>query len=293
MHYTIVKPTRCQYKVTAGLRGSTAAKPPDRAPKIAHIPTTQRGKAHANAAACPCGCWNRDPEQTARARLSRRNGMQYVKGAPAQQKSLVPKALLGNAVPEAPLRNMALRYEAHSPGRFRRSTYNNESSCRQVADETSTALVVLKRVQVQSREQSMGPQRAFHHFLTLITLATTIAAGPVFADEEKWAGWDNSPELQSPQPDSKGRSGYWWWPESTGQLNTDKDTRGNRGRIFGPLNKKSWVCCLPPGPQEPSIPPDDNPIVWPGAQSGGSGGGGALLVSMAFQVAKTRPRLPM
>jgi outer membrane protein OmpA-like peptidoglycan-associated protein len=107
----------------------------------------------------------------------------------------------------------------------------------------------------------MGPQRAFHHFLTLITLATTIAAGPVFADEEKWAGWDNSPELQSPQPDSKGRSGYWWWPESTGQLNTDKDTRGNRGRIFGPLNKKSWVCCLPPGPQEPSIPPDDNPIV--------------------------------
>jgi outer membrane protein OmpA-like peptidoglycan-associated protein len=100
----------------------------------------------------------------------------------------------------------------------------------------------------------MGPQRAFHHFLALITLATTIAAGPVFADEEKWAGWDNSPELQSPQPDSKGRSGYWWWPESNEHRTEGADHIGNRGRVFATW-KAIETSNAPPPPEPPDWAP--------------------------------------
>lgn len=98
----------------------------------------------------------------------------------------------------------------------------------------------------------MGPQRAIHHFLTLITLTTAVAAGPAFAEEESTSDWGNAPELQSPQPDSKGRSGRWWWPEYSGDRPKEADHVGNRGRVFGNWEaSESSESSNTPAPPEP------------------------------------------
>ncbi len=98
----------------------------------------------------------------------------------------------------------------------------------------------------------MGPKRAIHHLLTLVALTTTVAAGPACADEEKWADWGNSPELQSPHPDSKGRSGHWWWPEYSDDRPKEADHVGNRGRVFGNWEaSESSESSNTPAPPEP------------------------------------------
>lgn len=90
----------------------------------------------------------------------------------------------------------------------------------------------------------MGPQRAIHHLLTLFALATAVTAGPACAEDEKWADWGNAPELQSPHPDSKGRSGYWWWPEYSQTLAGHTGT-GNRGRIYSRWEEQAQSSITP------------------------------------------------
>lgn len=98
----------------------------------------------------------------------------------------------------------------------------------------------------------MGPQRAIHHFLTLVALTTAVAAGPAFAEEESTSNWGNAPDLRSPHADSKGRSGHWWWPESSEQRPEETDYIGNRGRVFGNWEaSEASVSHNTPAPPEP------------------------------------------
>ncbi len=106
----------------------------------------------------------------------------------------------------------------------------------------------------------MGPQRAIHHLLTLFALATAVTAGPACAEDEKWADWGNAPELQSPHPDSKGRSGYWWWPERS-ESQTKQPGVGNRGKIYGKREESNQsINDTPPATFQPTSVPSKS---WP------------------------------
>lgn len=79
----------------------------------------------------------------------------------------------------------------------------------------------------------MGPQRAIRNVLTLTLLTTTCFTQQASPEEENTSALGNTPAPRSPHPDSKGRSGHWWWPEYSHDRPKDADRIGNRGRVFG------------------------------------------------------------
>lgn len=85
--------------------------------------------------------------------------------------------------------------------------------------------------------------------ITVLLISTALVTAPsVRAEEAPPEAWGTAPGARSPQPDSKGRTGHWWWPEGTSE-------RGNKGRIY---SKK----VLDPAPiaSETPVPP---PVVEP------------------------------
>lgn len=104
----------------------------------------------------------------------------------------------------------------------------------------------------------MGQQHAFRHLLTLTVLVSACCACQVSAEEENFSDWGSTAELQSPRPDSKGRSGHWWWPELP--KHSDGATLiGNRGRVFASqvLDISDSNTATP----EPPVPIDQGPTV--------------------------------
>lgn len=49
-------------------------------------------------------------------------------------------------------------------------------------------------------------------------------------DDMSW--WGNTGAKPDPQPDSQGRSGYWWWPIEPASNNDDAELWGNRGIVY-------------------------------------------------------------
>ena len=56
--------------------------------------------------------------------------------------------------------------------------------------------------------------------------------------------WGNGIDVEAPHPDSKGRSGRWWWPGSARD-----GVKGNGGRVFGKWEREETVS------EEESVPP--------------------------------------
>jgi len=98
----------------------------------------------------------------------------------------------------------------------------------------------------------MGPQRAIRNLLTLTMLAAVCLTQQASAEEENKSGWGNASDLRSPHPDSKGRSGHWWWPEYSDDRPKEADHVGNRGRVFGNWEaSEASVSHNTPAPPEP------------------------------------------
>lgn len=69
-------------------------------------------------------------------------------------------------------------------------------------------------------------------------------------DDMSWWGNTATPE---PVKDSKGRSGYWWWPQDPNPGGSDTELWGNRGIVYN-----MWT---PPAPPEPEPPKEPDPVV--------------------------------
>ena len=91
----------------------------------------------------------------------------------------------------------------------------------------------------------LNPMICVAALLSATVLASATSARAVEAPPE---GWGTAPGARSPQPDSKGRNGHWWWPEGT-------DERGNKGRIYS-----KQVPAPAPTAAETPVPP---PVVEP------------------------------
>lgn len=70
-------------------------------------------------------------------------------------------------------------------------------------------------------------------------------------DDMSW--WGNTGATPEPQPDSKGRSGYWWWPTEPASNANDGELWGNRGIVY-----HAWEKPAPPK-QEPAPAPAPEP----------------------------------
>ncbi|MBL7646171.1 MAG: OmpA family protein [Candidatus Hydrogenedentes bacterium] len=66
-----------------------------------------------------------------------------------------------------------------------------------------------------------------HMICVAATLSATVLASvtSALAVDGQPEGWGNATGARSPQPDSKGRAGHWWWPEKS-------DGGGNKGKIY-------------------------------------------------------------
>ncbi len=87
----------------------------------------------------------------------------------------------------------------------------------------------------------------------LILLAIVIPV--VEAETVDELSWGNNPELTSPEPDSKGRGGSWWWPAVE---KSDNAALGNRGKVFSRWDKsepETPVIISCPGPPTPPDQP--------------------------------------
>ena len=68
-------------------------------------------------------------------------------------------------------------------------------------------------------------------------------------DDMSW--WGNTGATPDPVADSKGRSGYWWWPKEPASNAGDTELWGNRGIVY-----HAWVKPEPPAaPVEPPAQP--------------------------------------
>lgn len=83
----------------------------------------------------------------------------------------------------------------------------------------------------------MGTIRAFLQllFIPLLVSASFAAPRQASAEEENKSNWGNTPGLRPAHPDSRGRSGHWWWPETSAQQDNVPAGKGNGGRVFGSI----------------------------------------------------------
>ena len=65
-------------------------------------------------------------------------------------------------------------------------------------------------------------------------------------DDMSW--WGNTGATPEPHTDSKGRSGYWWWPVEPASNVDDGELWGNRGIVY-----HAWVKAEAPAPT-PEVP---------------------------------------
>lgn len=95
----------------------------------------------------------------------------------------------------------------------------------------------------------------------LFAAAILLAAGMQTASAtEAKPTWGNTPGLTSPQPDLKGRAGYWWWPTPKAEGGSRPSGFGNRGRVFG-----AW--------KEPKVDESHSTVVAPASEGPGDGPG--------------------
>lgn len=107
----------------------------------------------------------------------------------------------------------------------------------------------------------MGTQRAILHLLTITLMASAClaASGQTSTHEENTTNWGNTPGLRSPHPDSKGRSGHWWWPELSEPRSKGAALTGNQGRVFS--NRTVETSSKLPVPPDPPAWIPENVIV--------------------------------
>lgn len=95
----------------------------------------------------------------------------------------------------------------------------------------------------------------FASVLVFTLIASALYVAPAAATEEKdrsW--WGHSDTLRPITPDSKGRSGYWWWPVAPKSNVGDQELWGNRGVVFSqfeprePRPRPVEVTPQPPAP---------------------------------------------
>ncbi len=91
-------------------------------------------------------------------------------------------------------------------------------------------------------------QRFIRTALAAILLASATSA---LADDTASKEWGTASGARSAQPDSKGRSGHWWWPRKARDTEKSAPTAGNKGRIYGKL---SSVAAQPEMPVEVAPP---------------------------------------
>jgi len=72
-------------------------------------------------------------------------------------------------------------------------------------------------------------------------------------DDMSW--WGNTGATPEPVADSKGRSGYWWWPKEPASNAGDSELWGNRGIVYS-----AWEKPVPPAPPAPTPPPPAPPV---------------------------------
>jgi outer membrane protein OmpA-like peptidoglycan-associated protein len=127
-------------------------------------------------------------------------------------------------------------------------------------EEFHVSWVFNKRVR---RRDDMKKLVAFALIAAMMSVAGAADAAKVW-DDMSW--WGNSGATPDPVADSKGRSGYWWWPKDPDAVlvgegtccpqiassGDDSDLWGNRGVVFSQWQKP-----------EPVEPPEDNPPVDP------------------------------
>lgn len=81
-------------------------------------------------------------------------------------------------------------------------------------------------------------------------------------DDMSW--WGNTGATPEPTADTKGRSGYWWWPKEPASNANDGELWGNRGIVYhSPWEKPTpKVETTPPAPQpDPQPAPTRTAIV--------------------------------
>lgn len=71
-------------------------------------------------------------------------------------------------------------------------------------------------------------------------------------DDMSW--WGNTGATPEPTMDTKGRSGYWWWPKEPASNANDGELWGNRGIVY-----HAWEKPAPPVQPAVTPPPEDTP----------------------------------
>jgi outer membrane protein OmpA-like peptidoglycan-associated protein len=78
------------------------------------------------------------------------------------------------------------------------------------------------------------------------------------AEEAPPEGWGYAPGARSPQPDSKGRAGHWWWPEGPDDKRKATPKVGNRGKIYSKIPRETAqpepIAAVPPPTVHPQPP---------------------------------------
>lgn len=74
-------------------------------------------------------------------------------------------------------------------------------------------------------------------------------------DDMSW--WGNTGATPAPHADSKGRSGYWWWPVEPASNADDGELWGNRGivyHVYAPAEKAAETPAPTPAPEPTPTP---------------------------------------
>jgi outer membrane protein OmpA-like peptidoglycan-associated protein len=72
-------------------------------------------------------------------------------------------------------------------------------------------------------------------------------------DDMSW--WGNTGATPEPQPDSKGRSGYWWWPTAPASNAGDTELWGNRGIVYHKWEKPVEEVVIVDEPEDVVVKP--------------------------------------
>jgi len=75
-------------------------------------------------------------------------------------------------------------------------------------------------------------------------------------DDMSW--WGNTGATPEPTMDTKGRSGYWWWPKVPASNANDGELWGNRGIVYHAWEKPMPVA--PPAVTPPPAPEPEAPV---------------------------------
>lgn len=97
--------------------------------------------------------------------------------------------------------------------------------------------------------------------VALALVAALVGLGGTAEAAKEWddmSWWGNTGATPEPHPDSKGRSGYWWWPTEAESNVNDQELWGNRGIVYHawerPEEPEEEVVPPPPPPEEPPEP---------------------------------------